>query len=237
MLTYIKKFVLDIMPSVVATIIGAYIVHFYVIPAATHGRTAAAVSAQPAPDATLNADKPSFVKGVAEKAAIEKTAEKSGESAPADSKRRHTTSRAGKAAEQTASASETSSAEERRDANDLARAAIERLRSSPELPRAVASAPAQPAMPALPPAVVLATPSPDIFNAGTGAIVAPAARAPQMPARNADASRPMPPGVIPAPPPLELHDDIVTTATGRAATVAEDMISTAKSVFHAVLPR
>ena len=233
MLKYLKKFVLDILPSVVATIVGAYIVHHYVIPAATPNTTAAAAvsSADSVPDAA-GAEKPSFLKGVADKVAIEKIVEKTSDAAPADVKKRNLTHRAKPSArtpDQTASISEFPAAEERRDANDLARAAIERLRTPADAPRAV------PAMPALPPAITVATPSSEVFNAGTGAIMTPAR--PALSARAADPTRPMPPETIPAPPPLELHSNIVTATAGRAVTAADDMMSAAKSVLHAVLPR
>jgi hypothetical protein len=247
MLKYLKKFVLDILPSVVATIVGAYIVHHYVIPAATPDKPAAATAATTSKADGAASDKDAFVKGVAEKTAIEKTAEKAAEKSPeapaADSRKRHTTVRSAKApvsvSDQTASVSDSVASEERRDANDLARAAIERLRTTSEPPRTVATSPAQPAretpstLPPLSPAVTLTSTPPDVFNAGTGAVMTPA-RLPQSvtPTRSASAVRPTPPAEIPGAPPLDLHTDPV-----ERTTVAEDVLSAAKSVFHAVLPR
>src|SRR5947209_7842593 len=109
MLNYLKKFELEILPSVAATVIGAYMLNHYVT------KTAA-----PAPSPSP------------------------------------------------ATPAETAAAEDHRDANDLARAAIERLRESqpnktPEAPRtAVAPAPAQTAsVRPLPPPIMVATPPAD----------------------------------------------------------------------------
>ncbi len=246
MLGYLKKFTIDILPSIVATIVGAFIVHHYVIPAATPRNPApAAASLSSKPDET--GEKDSFAKGVAEKSAIEKTAEKaaekSSESAPTESRKRHTAARAPARSE----ASEPAATEERRDANGLARAAIERLRNS-DSARTVGATPgatvssasaapvpqAQPSLPALP----TATPQPEVFTAGTGPVMAPSRIQPNPPPiRSAEATKPTPPESIPAAPPLALHDDIVTTATSRATTVADDVVSAAKSIIHTVLPR
>lgn len=243
MLGYLKKFTIDILPSIIATIVGAFIVHHYIIPAATPKNPAPAVAnVTSKPDDAL--DKDSFAKGVAEKSAIEKTAEKAAEksndAAPTDSRKRHTASHT------PARTDEPAAIEERRDANNLARAAIERLRNS-ETPRTVAVAPAQAAtpvaqpqpnpsqqsLPALPPPVS----PPEVFTSGTGPVIAPRVQPAQPPVRSAEAARPTPPEAIPAPPPLALHDDIVTTATTRATTVADDVMSAAKSIIHTVLPR
>jgi hypothetical protein len=143
--------------------------------------------------------------------------------------------------------------EDHRDANDLARAAIERLRGSgdgsphaqeaartPDAPR-VASAPpavAAPAVRPLPPPIMVSTPGTESSDASSGSSQRP-------PYADADPRRPVPPADIPlspfAPPsssePLDLRAD-ATAAPGREHTsVAEDMLLAAKSVFHAVLPK
>jgi hypothetical protein len=54
-----------------------------------------------------------------------------------------------------------------------------------------------------------------------------------------DSKRPIPPADIPpppAPPPLDLRADAAPNARDHARNVAEDMLSAAKSMFHAVLP-
>jgi hypothetical protein len=132
--------------------------------------------------------------------------------------------------------------EERRDANDLARAAIERLRgngdTSPraleasrisETPRIVAVPPVRPLPP---PIMVSAPPNDEAFDQGSRA-------RPSYPvnAGNGDQGRPTPPADIPASrPPLDLRAD-AEPPPREHKSVAEDVLSAAKSVFHAVLPK
>jgi hypothetical protein len=135
------------------------------------------------------------------------------------------------------------------DANDLARAAIERLRKTPEgaaqeavrapeAPR-VQEAPrivtAPPAVRPLPPPITVSTP-------GTDA-AASSPLSPPYPSslRTDDLLRPTPPADIPAPvpsPPLDLRADAGGLMLSRERTnVADEMLSAAKSMFHAVLPK
>lgn len=238
-LGYIKKFLLDNFPSLIATIIGAYIVHHYVIPAAAP-KPAASATATTDPAATISPiavspARASFEKAVAEKAAIEKTAEKASEKSgetPVEAKRRHAGPRvAGRgnvAAPEATGSVDSAPVEERRDANDLARAAIERLRhSSGESARAV------PAMQPLPPAVAL-TKGPDVFNGGAEAAVTLPARHSEF-ARTATAAKLTPPAEIPGAGPIELHAD--AQAGDEKPSMADNVMSAAKSVFHAVVPR
>ena len=141
--------------------------------------------------------------------------------------------------------------EERRDANDLARAAIERLRGAndglprpqeaariPDAPRAqdpprvVSASPVRP----LPPPIMVSTPTTQTFDSsGSSRMKPPYA------ARIDDPRRPTPPADIPAgspsSPPLDLHAEAEETSRRGHTTVAEDVLSAAKSVFHAVLPK
>jgi len=136
--------------------------------------------------------------------------------------------------------------EEHRDAAELARAAIERLRATSggndatrtqeavraiepprvlDAPRSVVAVP--PAIRPLPPPITVAVP-----GAGTPGATAPANPPYTSSVQIDDPLRPTPPADIPtAPPsrPLDLHAD--------GKTVAEDMLSAAKSMFHAVLPK
>jgi hypothetical protein len=124
------------------------------------------------------------------------------------------------------------------DANDLARAAIERLHRAstaseparaPETPRVIAApAPAPPAAPQLqplPPPIMVSTP--------------PDGKPPYPPAaRPDDPQRPRPPAEIPDPrPPLDLRADAVDAQPQGRPSVAEDVLSAAKSMFHSVLPK
>jgi hypothetical protein len=134
--------------------------------------------------------------------------------------------------------------DEHRDANDLARAAIERLRGSnegapraqesvrvPDAPARTASVPQAPvpqaaAIRPLPPPIVVSTPPTD------GVSAAPAPMQPYpMTARADDPRRPIPPADIPPPAPVDLRTDKPHT------NVAEDMLLAAKSVFHSVIPQ
>jgi len=292
MLKLVSKFAMDIFPSVIATIIGAYIVNHYInnkSPADTSVTAAAVSSTDPkkAPSRSdtkpveksadlTNIPEPGVrAKGISEKSVFdkagvdkvgaeksaEKPAEKSPEkadkpsetaglppSAPAEG-RRHQSSPREKAISRTAPApvpapaSPTPPAENAPDANDLARAAIERLRGasdashSQEAPRAaepprVMAAPAAPQAPAvtpplqpLPPPILVSTP--------------PDAKAPYPPAgRTDDPLRPTPPADIPDPrPPLDLRADAVDAAPAKRPSVADDVLSAAKSVFQSVLPK
>ena len=82
MLKYVSKFALDILPSVVATIIGAYIVNHYIVAKPADAPVAAAVStsdpakADPKPSESVAALPEAGVKakGISERAVLEKTA-------------------------------------------------------------------------------------------------------------------------------------------------------------------
>ena len=310
MLKYLTKIAMDILPSVAATIIGAWVVNHYIVsrpaveaPPATVASPAspkkadAKVAATPAnagniPEPGVKAkgiseramleqtaaERPAMAEKPAEKA-IEKPVEKSADlpaetaSIPADA-RRHPLAPREKAVAKavpaqvapapsavavapvvappnTAPSAEASTApDDRRDANDLARAAIERLRSTPEAPprpqeaarvsdapRVAPVASAQPVRP-LPPPIMVSTPAAGTYNAQPGA---PAA-APTYPAGSGidDPSRPIPPADIPeASPPLDLRAEVVVVDPPRRehTNVAQDMLLAAKSVFHAVLPK
>jgi hypothetical protein len=291
MLKLVSKFAMDIFPSVIATIIGAYIVNHY-INNKTPADTAAAVStADPKKAASRTDSKPAErsadignipepgvrAKGVPEKAIIDKSAEKPADkpaekadkpsetasippAAPADSRRHQPAGREKAAkvapapvpapAETAAAAPNTAPpAETGPDANDLARAAIERLHRAsitsqpprgPEQARVIAAPAADPAPPPaqvqappvplqpLPPPIMVSTPPADM-------------KPPSPPApRTGDAQRPTPPADIPFPgTPIDLRADAADSSRppqGRSS-VAEDVLSAAKSVFHSVLPK
>jgi hypothetical protein len=147
-------------------------------------------------------------------------------------------------------------AEERRDANDLARAAIERLRGAndgsqrpqeaarvPEAPRVVSASPvpapvasAPPVRP-LPPPIMVSSPSAETSDPATGSFQ----MRPAYPVA-ADPHRPTPPADIPmgsslASRPIDLRAEATEPAPREHTTVGEDVLSAAKSVFHAVLPK
>jgi hypothetical protein len=327
---YASKFAMDILPSVAATIIGAYIVNHYIAskPAADAPAAAAVSSSDPKKADSKSAAKPSETstdvasipgpgvkaKGISEKAINEKSAsEKSEVEKPAEGagdkpaetasipvdRRRHQPAPREKAIAKTVAAPvqpvapaiapvvaapataapataappvEAAVPEERRDANDLARAAIERLRDTsprlrepaasvadtpripdqprnPEPPRVVSTPPAvvstpqavvsAPAVRPLPPPIMVSTPAAENFGAPSGSSqIRPSyTGAPQI----EDAARPTPPADIPftqpGSRPLDLHAEATEPPPREHRTVAEDVLSAAKSVFHAVLPK
>jgi hypothetical protein len=296
MLNYLKKFALDILPSVAATIIGAYIVNHYI--ATKPGTDAPVAAAVSAADAKADASQAMGVKakGISEKSLMEKTAaeqptvvEKSAEKTEAKPEAKSADAKSADAPVETASipadprrhqvaprekvrvilpspvqpaASATAPVvtapnpappvpaaavpEERRDANDLARAAIERLRGNgeaaqrvqeaaraPEASRVVtAPAVATPAVRPLPPPIMVSAPSADTYGQGASQPRPPYA------ANATDPSRPTPPAEIPVSRPLDLRAEAAEPSVReRTTAVAEDMLSTAKSLFHAVLPK
>jgi len=357
MLNYLKKFAVDIFPSVAATVIGAYIVNHYIVSKPSADAPAAAAStANPkgegkaeAKSDAKSADTTASVsnlpaagvkaRGISEKsimvektaaerpAVVEKAQEKTEAKAdakadakpdskspdaksadaksadaksdvksaesPADDQRRQAAAPREKekirvilaspvqavnvpaapvvAAAPAAPVETVVAPDERRDANDLARAAIERLRANgetspraPETARAhetprAANAPVVPNAPVVANAPAVTNP-PVIANA-PAAVNAPALRplpppimvsgAPagephgQAPsqarppyAEAVDRNRPIPPAEIPLSRPLDLRAEAAEPSVReRATAAAEDALSTAKSIFHAVLPK
>jgi hypothetical protein len=289
MLKYLTKFAMDVLPSVVATILGAYIVNHYINAKTDTNAPATAVMA-PA-DSKADATLPEAAKipgpgvkakGISERAMIEKSASegvaevkpeakasevKASEVKPADVKPSDVKPAEVKPAE-TASipvetrrvpvprearekavakvtpapqpspvpAAEAAATEERRDANDLARAAIERLRNerneggarAQEAPHTAGVSPVRP----LPPPITVSSPKGDGYNAGSPSTNPPYTAS----IRNDDPNRPTPPAEIPAPPPLDLRAE-ANSARDHAKNVAEDVLSAAKSMFHTVLPQ
>lgn len=339
---YLTKFTIDVLPSVAATVIGAYIVNHYIVtkPGADAPVAAAVSAADPKAAARTTEAKAAEIKaaeikatvakgteagnvpgagvktkGISEKAIFEKTAaerptmvEKVEAKADvkadvkADAKPAETASipaepRPTRAAARekirvvlpspvqavtpavaaappsapvaappvaappvaappvAASVVETVSVpDERRDANDLARAAIERLRVNndgsprapevariPESPRIetprienprietprIATAPALRPLP--PPITVSTPPGSETFDHSKPPYAANA---------SADPRRPTPPAEIPVSRPLDLRADVAEPSVReRTTAVAEDVLSTAKSLFHAVLPK
>jgi hypothetical protein len=154
MLKYLAKISMDIFPSVLATIIGAYIVNHYInarpatdTPAAVVAPSQAGSDGKPADTASHPAPgvkaKGVSEKSLTEKAAVEKPSDKS-ETKAADLPAAETASHGRPTAREKAAAKSNSAvtapvaeansapAAATPDANDLARAAIERLRKSPE---------------------------------------------------------------------------------------------------------
>lgn len=275
-----KFFVEKVLPSVLATVTAAYIVNHYIArPADAPPTASAAIS-----DRAGHNDSEAGVraKGISENAIAKVTAEKvrpetatgrpdekRAETAgsPADVKKHRTARRekATRVASVPAAPAQTASApDDHRDANDLARAAIDRLRGAhdasprvegvhpqPEVARVqrnsdrqtaeststrlqeVARIAPQPAMQPLPPPIQVSVPAveaPRLDTTGNGEGLSSG--------RTDDQARlPVPPADIPqASRPLDLEAN-AAAQTGARATVADDMLSAAKSVVEAVLPQ
>jgi hypothetical protein len=257
MLGYLSKFVLQMLPTISATVIGAYIVSTWINPKAPPDRTRISAQSQPPAKAPPAASEPEVVAApVAEKSAETAEPAKPVKAASgADNiriipivKERAPVADALASAPTTVPAPEAAAVAERKekekDANELARAAIQRLRGGAETAR-VAEEPAKPAAvaprvqqvraaPELPqplPAVVSAPPLPP-------AVTITAPKYPQD--DSADRAAPgqsdrlAPPGEIPAArAPLNLQ------ATHRVAenpSLADDFLSATKSFFRAITP-
>jgi hypothetical protein len=303
MLKYLTKFALEIIPSVVATIIGAYIVNHYIntkpdAPPSTMAAVASAAYAKlTGSKVEAKADAPKSVnktdgtkadakadvkpaetsaevsnipapgikaKGVSEKSLADKAAEKAVEVKPTETASlpaetpRHAASPREKLISRGAPA-ETPAAqqEDRRDAADLARAAIERLRASEgkaagdkgagerataekpsaditrESPRIVTVAPQVSPVRPLPPPITVSTPQADQG-------IAASAASPSYTGALQPDGRLTPPAEIPARQlrPLDLRADKADPSIkDQMSSVAQDMMSAAKSVFHSVLPK
>ncbi len=321
MLKYVSKFAMDILPSVVATIIGAYIVNHYIVtkPGTDAPAAAAAVSSGDPKSAVSSVDprkKPDIKTGTAPEAVPTwpispsrvsgRRASPKGPSSrdrlpksrrssksrrsPKSRQRNPPTSRprprafrwkrgdrsrrrakrpsprrcavraavgvgcrAGRRRTQYCRPSGPVEAaavpEERRDANDLARAAIERLRGTTEGPpraQEAARAPKSPRVASAPRcrAVGSAAAAADHGLDARGRDLRQpghrSERAPYAPTgRTDDPHRPTPPADIPDSRPLDLRAEAVDASPPprEHTTVAEDVLSAAKSVFHAVLPK
>jgi hypothetical protein len=324
MLKYLSKFTLDVLPSLLATVIGAYIVNHYInkpdAPVAAVVSTAEPKADAKAPEAAkaeaktdanktdaktpetssdvANIPEPGVrAKGISEKAVldragVEKSADKPAETAsiPPDT-RRHQAAPREKTVAKTVPAPQPAApavvpvvttpsvaaapnpvppaeaaapampVDEHRDANELARAAIERLRGLtadtsprapevarapdatriPDAPHVVYAAPVEapravptPAVRPLPPPIMVSTPPREPLDPAAGS---PQGKPPYDAARNDDPRRPTPPADIPVSQPLDLRAEAIEPLPRERRNVAEDMLSAAKSVFHAVLPK
>jgi hypothetical protein len=104
-----------------------------------------------------------------------------------------------------------------------------------DAPRVVtAPAAAAPAVRPLPPPIMVSAPPSDSFGQGSSQPRPPYAAN----ARADDPSRPTPPAEIPLSRPLDLRAEAPEpTVRERTQAAADEVLSTAKSLFHAVLPK
>ncbi len=267
MLGYLSKFVLQMLPTISATVIGAYIVTTWINPKTQPDP--AKVAARQAPMAAPAADELAAPDVPVAPAPVAKSAEAAETSKPAETIKTETGKPAKAAstsdgvriipivkqpaatadlpasAPASVSAAEpAAAADERKDANERARAALQRLRGSSETAR-VAGEPAKPAVsavrlqevrvapepspasplatvaPPLPPAVSIA--SPRYSQIDVADQVAPG-----------QPERPTPPGEIPTVrQPISLQ---ASHRVGENPSFAEDFVSATKSFFRAITP-
>lgn len=292
MLKYVSQFFLQIFPSIVATVVGAYIVTNYInAKPADAPKAGVASTSEPAKDITEGQDAAQAAEAPAEKSKqVDMQAEKQAEKAEkpaADSKRQAAAKPPEKPAEKSEktakaapvpavvsapsapapitvavapsapAASDPGLAGENRDANELARAALDRLRGpveankepqkqsepqrqaapaapaarAPEAPKVAAANPqpnVQQTIQPLPPGMLVTTP-----NNGTGLRIDEANAKPRETAREERSLTSFrPPADIPMAPPLDLQ-----AASRNSTSITEDVVSTARSVINAVIPR
>jgi hypothetical protein len=278
-----EKLLGQILPSVVATVIGAYVVNQYIVarpdappPAAPAAQldagkaakpvepVAAAISPEPAKSELVRSEPPKLKPGADKEKSADKPVGRHQipvhDKAPAAKPAGAPVSTASAAPEPVKPPEERT--ESARDPNQVLRAAVERLRASAETPRAAdtsvraqeplkvfetprAQEPprlqetARATAPALPPAVNLAPshvsiepyPSSPATTASVPVNIRPADTADLS---DSDPHRPTPPADIPAARTAASGDG---TTPARKPSVAEDVLFTAKSVIHSVLPR
>lgn len=286
---YLSQFVLQMLPSIAATVVGAYIVATYINPRTPpdSARTAAQTRSAGKPVAKAEPSVPAEAADAAVQPAEDKPVEsKAAENKPVETKPVEAAEKAEKAKPvkaasapaassdvrvipivkpaatpgdaHAAPAASSTPAEERKDATDLARAAIQRLRGSPETKEASkdASRPSDEAArlapsvrapqqvrmgPELPPAAsaIVPTSAPPL----PPAIDIATPRYPRTEDTPTTASvrgddRLTPPGEVPtAREPLDLRATNTRTTSAAANTsVADDFLSATKSFFRAITP-
>jgi hypothetical protein len=254
MLNYLSKFVLQMLPTISATVIGAYIVATWINPktppdpakvaAGTQGQQAAKAApapAEPAREATAEAVE----------AKLAETAPRTAQTANAPDKIRvipivkQPEQAPEAAATSPAAAPEaTAAVEERKGANELARAAIQRLRGSADTARAT-DEPVKPIVSPVRTQQVRAAPE-AVAQPSTAAAVAPplppavSITSPRFaptdsPDQAAYPERMSPPAEIPT-----AHNPLNLQASHRVAespSIADDFLSATKSFFRVITPQ
>jgi hypothetical protein len=246
MLGYLSKFVLQMLPTISATVIGAYIVATWINPKTPP--EPAKVAAQQTPKASHGTEPDAATtEANAEAVKAEETASEAAK--PVQAADRIRVIPIVKSSDTPAAVETAPTTDERKDtkgANELARAAIQRLRGGSQIQR-TADEPTKPvAAEVRAPLVRTAVDAPQMVPAMTltaapslpPAVTIAAPRYPQVDAADAAAQpeRLTPPGEIPAAErqPLNLH------ASHRVAenpSFADDVMSATKSFFRAITPQ
>jgi len=251
MLKFVSKFILDIMPSVVATVIGAYIVNHYIIAKPATQTPVAAVASAPAVQAAGVAPE---IKPPVRAAAASTDTKPAPVQAPEHpvAQRERTVARSAAVAPDPAWQSREKherEAAQLRETNELARAAIERLgvanrgnrapeTSTPQGEPPRVSIATVPAVQPLPPAITVSTPAVELSRAGRGNEAASLRIGTAPGVERNDPDRLIPPADIPSISRLSsLPADAAAAPISQHSSVADDMFAAAKSVFSAVLPQ
>lgn len=241
MLAFISKFVLNIFPSVAASVIGAYIVHNYIYakPAEPPPAVAASALASTADDVAMGRV-PSIM-------AIPVNAKVAEAEAPVVARERAEPDTIASTTEKTATGRDKHSAVHARNARLIARAAGERL--------GVANRGRRPAETSLSQRERLQASNAATPAARSGPILMPAvdlvpgehtgeAADPSRIAMNSGSMRADPVRIFPAAAEVpfvkrlaSLSNDVETKLVSQTLSTADDIVTVAKSAFHTVMPR
>lgn len=267
---FLSKYILEVIPSIVATVVGAYIVTHYINAKPDADKPKAVVAAPVAPAKGVSEDK-TAPKQSAEKTSADKADKSETATAPTELRKVQTVPREKTAAKSPAAsvpdvqAKADPKPDDTRDANEIARAAIERLRSAeprrvepaqdasrsertktntvvyapvvsqPPVQQSVVHQPMSQQQ-AIQPAPHVAPPAPAESAAAVGAPDPFPQPMSSLPVARADNSfRPTPPAEIPSRP-LDLRNKERTSVAEEVVSTAKDVVSSAKSVFQAVIP-
>lgn len=243
MLRYVSKFLLDIMPPVAATVIGAWIVTHYINPRtdAVHPQTEASATKESAPKQLLSGASGMSPRNV-EEVAVKPVADEAAEAKKAVREKPVV------AARPAAPRTEARVEEKRdtREATDLARAALDRLKSQPAETSHAVQASGQPVSAPIAAPVLASTPmgvtSPAPAAAAPIPVAAPALPPPVVivPSREVaiqplfnDPARPTPPADIP----VRSADASFQAPAAEGRSLIGGIASAAKSLVDVVIPR
>lgn len=237
MLTFISKFVLNIFPSVAASVIGAYIVHnyIYVKPAVPPPAVAASTVASNADDVAMGRG-PSIMP-------IPVNAKIAEAEAPAVARERAEPDLIAATSEKAAMSRDKHSAVHMRSAHTLVRAASERLGVAHRGSRAAETPAAQRERIQASNAATATTRAGPILMPAVDVVpdeqVGRAAVQPRVDATLADPVRILP---VAAEMPLmkrlaSLSNDVETKLVSQTLSTADDIVTAAKSALHTVIPR
>lgn len=237
MLTFISKFVLNIFPSVAASVIGAYIVHNYIYVKPAEPTPAVAVSAVASKADDVAMGRAPSIMPIPVNAKIAEA------EAPAVARERAEPDTIVPASEKTATGGDKHSAVHVRSAHTLARPASERLGVAHRGSRVAETPAAQRERIQASNAATATARSGPILMPAVDLVpdeqVGEAAAQPRVAATRADPVR-----VLPSTSEMPLikrlasfSNDVETKLVSQTLSTADDIVTAAKSAFHTVMPR